>query len=62
MKEQEIIDLMVNSMNEDNRLFSKNMGMSDDQIEKSIADSQNTLRYMMKSIYSKMVNANLINL
>ena len=62
MKEQEIIDLMVNSMNEDNRLFSKNMGMSDEQIEKSIADSQNTLRYMMKSIYGKMVSANLINL
>ena len=62
MKEQEIIYLMVNSMNEDNRLFSKNMGMSDEQIEKSIADSQNTLRYMMKSIYGKMVSANLINL
>ena len=62
MKEQEIIDLMINSVNEDNRLFSKKMGMSDDQIEKSIADSQNTIKYMMEKVYSRMVSANLINL
>jgi uncharacterized protein YfkK (UPF0435 family) len=62
MTQQEIVDFMLNSLNEDNRTFAKQAGMDDAQIEENLAKSQETLAFMMQNIYSKLVQKGLIDL
>jgi hypothetical protein len=62
MTQQEIVDFMLNSLNEDNRTFAKQAGMEDAQIEENLARSQETLGYMMQNIYSKLVQLGIIDL
>ena len=51
---------MVESLNEDNRAICKNNGMAEEEIEKSIAQSQQSLVFMMGNLYTKMKEKNLI--
>jgi hypothetical protein len=62
MTQQEIVDFMLNSLNEDNRTFAKQAGMEDAQIEENLARSQETLGYMMQNIYSKLIQLGIIDL
>jgi hypothetical protein len=60
MNEQEVIALMLESLNEDNRAICQNNGMSPEEIEKQIEQSQGSLVFMMSNLYSKLKEKNLI--
>lgn len=62
MNQQEVIDFMVNSINDDNRAFSQQAGLSESEIENNIAQSQQTLQFMMQNIYSKLVQKGIIDI
>lgn len=54
MNKEEIIDLMLKSINDDNRTICKQGGMSDEETEKQIEQSQASLVYMISNIYTKL--------
>lgn len=54
------INLMINSINNDNRELCKNGGMENDEIEKSIAQSQPSLAYMAENLYNILVENKII--
>ena len=60
MNKEEVINLMVESMNADNRALCKQAGISDDDAEKQISQSQPTLIFMFGNIYDKLKTKNVI--
>jgi hypothetical protein len=60
MSEQEVIDLMVKSVNDDNRELCDRMGMSKEETEESIEKSYATISMMMANLHSRMKEANLL--
>jgi hypothetical protein len=60
MNEQEVIALMLESLNEDNRAICQNNGMVPEEIEKQIEQSQGSLVFMMSNLYNKLKEKNLI--
>ena len=60
MNKEEIIDLMVDSLQSDNREICKQNGMPETEIEESIARSTQTINYMMNNIYTKLVEKEII--
>ena len=60
MNKEEIIDLMVDSLQSDNREICKQNGMPETEIEESIAKSTQTIHYMMNNIYTKLVEKEII--
>ena len=60
MNEQEVIALMLESLNEDNRAICQNNGMAPAEIEKQIEQSQGSLVFMMSNLYNKLKEKNLI--
>ena len=60
MNKEEIINLMVESINQDNRELCERGGMDKDQIEKQIEQSQPSLAYMAESLYSKLIEKEII--
>lgn len=51
----EFINLMINSLNQDNREICQRGGMANDEIEKSIEQSQQSLAYMAENFYNRLV-------
>jgi hypothetical protein len=60
MNKEEIIDLMLESINNDNREMCKQSGMSDADAEKQIADSQQSLVFMVSNMYQKLKESGVI--
>jgi len=60
MTKEEAVMMMVNRLNEDNRMICANNGMSDDEIEKSVEQSQGSLAFMMSNLYDKLKSENLL--
>ena len=60
MNEQEVIAFMLESLNEDNRAICQNNGMTPEEIEKQIEQSQGSLVFMMSNLYNKLKEKNLI--
>ena len=60
MNKEEIIQLMVDSLQNDNREICKQNGMPETEIEESIAQSTQTINYMMNNIYTKLVEKEII--
>ena len=60
MNKEEIITLMVESMNADNRALCKQAGISDADAETQISQSQPTLIFMFGNIYDKLKANNVI--
>ena len=60
MNKEEIINLMVESINQDNREICERGGMDKDQIEKQIEQSQPSLAYMAESLYNKLIEKEII--
>jgi hypothetical protein len=54
MNKEEIIDLMLESINTDNREICKQSGMSDEDAQKQIDQSQQALVFMVSNIYQKL--------
>jgi len=60
MTREEIMDLMLKSINEDNRAMGLQAGISDDDMEMQIAQSQASLSFMMSNIYDKLKDSGVI--
>ena len=60
MNKEEIIDLMLESINADNRDMCKQSGMSEADSEKQIADSQQSLVFMVSNMYQKLKESGAI--
>jgi hypothetical protein len=60
MNKEEIVILMVDSINENNRQLCEQTGMDKDQAEKQIAESQPSLRFLMENVYNKLVEKEII--
>lgn len=60
MTKDDAIKIMLQSINADNLKLSINAGISEEQAKKNIADSQESLHYMMSNIYDSLVNNQVI--
>ena len=60
MNEQEVIAFMIKSINETNRLLSEQFGMSPEQIDTQIEQSQPGMSLIVASLYAKMKEAKII--
>lgn len=56
MTKEEIIDMMLESISNDNRELCKQNNISDEETESQVAASQTTLTYMVSNIYTKLKN------
>jgi hypothetical protein len=59
-KKTETVVFMLNSLNEDNRNICLQNGMSTEDIDRNIEQSQQSLAYMLSNMYDKMKEANLL--
>ena len=60
MTKDEAILIMVNSMNEDNREMGKLAGLTQEELEVQITQSQQSLSFMMSNAYDKLKEAGII--
>ena len=60
MNKEEIIDLMLDSINSDNKEICKQSGMSDEDAQKQIDQSQQALVFMVSNIYQKLKERGVI--
>lgn len=61
MDKEEALNLMLNSINEDNRDLCLRSGMSEADAESQIAQSQPTLTLILGNMYDKMKDAGIIS-
>jgi hypothetical protein len=60
MTKDEVMKFMLESINDDNRQICIRGQMSEDQIEKSIKESQPSLMLIVESLYNKLKEKNLL--
>lgn len=60
MTKDEAINIMMESINSDNREMGKQAGISDADMETQIAQSQASLSFMMSNIYDKLKESGAI--
>jgi len=60
MNKEEVIKLMLDSMNADNRELCARAGISESDAETQISQSQPTLIFMFGNIYDKLKTNNII--
>jgi hypothetical protein len=59
-RKTETVAFMLESLNAENRAICLQNGMPEDEIDRNIEQSQQSLNYMLNNIYDKMKAANLI--
>jgi hypothetical protein len=60
MTKEEVMKFMLESINDDNRQICRRGQMAEDQIEKSIKESEPALMVIVESLYNKMKEKNLL--
>jgi hypothetical protein len=60
MTKDDVIKMMMDSINADNREFCLMSGMSEEEADKNIEQSQMSLGVIIGNIYDKLVEANVI--
>lgn len=60
MTEEQIIAFMVDSVNKDNHELCERAGMSKEEADSSIEQSQPSLNLLMTNLHSRMKESNLI--
>lgn len=60
MNKEEVIKLMLDSMGADNRELGKRSGMSEEDIEKQMKQSEPSLVFMFGNIYDKLKANNVL--
>lgn len=60
MNKEEIIDLMLESINSDNRDICRNSGMSDEETNTQVEQSQPALTFMVSNMYQKLKESGVI--
>jgi hypothetical protein len=61
MNKEEVIKMMLESMEQDNREMCERSGMPAEEAEKFMEQSRPSIVYMLNNIYDRMKEANLIN-
>lgn len=61
MNETEAIDFMLNAFIEENKALAERAGMSEEEFNNQMSQSEQSLRYMFGNVYSKMKEANLLS-
>ncbi len=57
MTKDEVVDLMLNSFNEDTRSMCLHLGMSEKETEEKIYESQASLIFLLSNAYDKLQKA-----
>lgn len=60
MTKEEVVTIMMDSINTDNRQLCLDMGMSEEETNKNIEQSQMSLGLIMANMYDKLVENKLI--
>ena len=60
MTKEQVISIMMESINADNKQLSLDMGISEEDAIKNIENSQQSLFFIMSNIYDKLVDAKII--
>ena len=60
MTKDEVVKFMLDSINKDNLEMCEKMNMSEEQIKKSVEDSQQGLNLIVTNLYDRMKQQNLI--
>jgi hypothetical protein len=60
MTKDEVVKFMLDSINKDNLELCEKMNMSEEQIKKSVEDSQNSLSLIVSNLYDRMKQQSLI--
>lgn len=60
MNKEDAVNIMLESINSDNREMGKQAGISDADMETQISQSQPSLSFMMSNIYDKLKGAGVI--
>jgi hypothetical protein len=60
MTKDEVVKFMLESINDDNRQICRRGQMPEDQIEKSIKESEPALMVIVESLYNKLKEKNLL--
>lgn len=60
MTKDEVLKFMLDSINKDNLEMCEKMNMSEEQIKKSVEDSQQGLNLIVTNLYDRMKQQNLI--
>jgi hypothetical protein len=61
MTKEEVIALMMKSMNDDNKDLCLRSGLSESDAEKQINESQPSLQYLIENLHKRMADAGLFN-
>lgn len=60
MNKEEVVTIMMDSINTDNRQLCLDMGMSEEEANKNIEQSQMSLGLIMSNMYDRLVENNVI--
>lgn len=60
MEKDEVIYMMLQSVNNDNRELGKKSGMSEADVESQIQQSQPSLTFILNNVYEKLKEAGLL--
>jgi hypothetical protein len=60
MSKEEVIKIMLDSINADNRELSKKAGIKEEDAEAQIAQSQPSLVFILGNVYDKLKSNNII--
>jgi hypothetical protein len=60
MNKEEVVSVMLKSINADNKELCLQTGMSEEEANKNIEQSQMSLGLMMSNIYDKLVESKVI--
>lgn len=61
MSKEEVIKIMLDSINSDNRELSKKAGMNEETTEKQIEQSQPSLVFILGNMYDKLKVAGVVS-
>ena len=61
MTKDEVVDMMLFSINTDNRALCKQSGMSEEDTEKQVAQSQQSLMLIVGNMYDMLKEAEVIS-
>ena len=60
MTKEEVLQLMLDSLNQDNRDMCERSGMDKDQSDRMITESQMSLQFMVNNMYDRMQEADIL--
>jgi hypothetical protein len=60
MNKEEVVSIMMESINKDNKQLCLDMGMSEEETNKNIEQSQMSLGLIMSNMYDKLVESQVI--